>query len=62
LFELSADVRLAAEYHLENRTTLTMGLYGNMGLLNSFKKANATTETTFQGNLYQFGVFLGILF
>jgi hypothetical protein len=61
VFGLTADFRRAAEYRLAKRTALTMGLYGNMGLLNSFKKANAITETNFKGNLYQFGIFLGIV-
>ncbi|MDR2511642.1 MAG: PorT family protein [Bacteroidales bacterium] len=60
LFGLSADIRLAAEYKLSRRTSLTFGLCGNIGLLNAFSKASATRETNFRGNLYQFGVFAGI--
>jgi hypothetical protein len=60
-FGLSADIRLAAEYKLSQRSALTFGLCGNIGLLNSFSKASATHETNFRGNLYQFGAFIGII-
>lgn len=61
LFGLSADIRLAAEYKLSRRSSLTFGLCGNIGLLNAFSKASATHETNFRGSLYQFGVFAGII-
>jgi len=61
IFNLSGIIRLSAEYRLASRTALTMGISGQMGMLNMFNKV-VLRSGGFEGNLQQVGIFAGIIF
>ncbi|GHV72266.1 hypothetical protein FACS1894201_00500 [Bacteroidia bacterium] len=61
-FDISATLQVTFLYRLAARTALTMGLNGDIGLLDNLKNLGATTGTDVVVKTHQIGLSIGLIF